>query len=704
MDFLKSAVASAIAKGPLAPYSVGDRVDTDGSVWTLSNGTKRRTIKFINEEASSVHGSLRVASIFLSESGEWKVGGFDILSSVKDEDAAIFTYSSLVPNLGQLMPPEVSRGSWDVIKSIPVHAIDSFDYGLLVAECFNGTFIPADQAAQASNIPTSMTQTYRRLFHANPKARLSTSNFLDQGRRSGGFFQTPLINLTEGVDKLGLMSDGERDDFFSELDDVSGDFPEDFMKRKILPELLKSVEFGGGGPKVFNVVLQIGAKLPDDEFDSELTPVLIRLFSRQDRAMRVTGFTDQAPLLREQTVKSILTIVSKLSDRTVNGELLKHLAKTANDPEPGIRTNTTICLGKIARNLSAATRSKILVAAFSRSLRDPFMHARNAALLALSATTDLFSEEDCASKILPTLCPSLVDKEKIVRDQANKTIEAYLSRVRKYAQTLPTTMETPTANGSVAGPRIATPSPSADSTWTGWAISSFTNKLSTASGEMSSKPPPVVVGGPGAKAPVTLQPTVTASSNTANTSTSARANPAKPMLPRNTTEKTKLAASFEAPEIVEDDWGDGEWGGIDESADADADDAWGAMAAETEVKPAASPSVSITSPADESEATFSEPEAPKPPATKKQNASAEPDFASWLNAQKSNKNTKTLPKGLTSNKSSSSLGSKTSNRPLTSRTSTSSSLGAKKVVQPPKPAEPKKEQPAADDDWGESWD
>ena len=41
MDFLKSAVASAIAKGPLAAYSVGERVDIDGSIWTLSNGTKR---------------------------------------------------------------------------------------------------------------------------------------------------------------------------------------------------------------------------------------------------------------------------------------------------------------------------------------------------------------------------------------------------------------------------------------------------------------------------------------------------------------------------------------------------------------------------------------------------------------------------------------------------------------------------------------
>ncbi len=57
--------------------------------------------------------------------------------------------------------------------------------------------------------------------------------------------------------------------------------------------------------------------------------------------------------MREETVKSVLTIVPKLSDRIVNGELLRHLAKTANDEQPGIRTNTTICLGKMARNLGA---------------------------------------------------------------------------------------------------------------------------------------------------------------------------------------------------------------------------------------------------------------------------------------------------------------------------------------------------------------
>ena len=37
-----------------------------------------------------MHGNVRVSSIFTTESGEWKLSGFEILSSVKDEDPVIY--------------------------------------------------------------------------------------------------------------------------------------------------------------------------------------------------------------------------------------------------------------------------------------------------------------------------------------------------------------------------------------------------------------------------------------------------------------------------------------------------------------------------------------------------------------------------------------------------------------------------------------
>lgn len=58
-------------------------------------------------------------------------------------------------------------------------------------------------------------------------------------------------------------------------------------------------------------------------------------------------------------MKAVLTVIGKLSDRTINGDLLKFLARTANDEQPGIRTNTTICLGKIAKHLGQSVCHKV---------------------------------------------------------------------------------------------------------------------------------------------------------------------------------------------------------------------------------------------------------------------------------------------------------------------------------------------------------
>ncbi|KAL2157722.1 hypothetical protein VTH06DRAFT_5205 [Thermothelomyces fergusii] len=604
MDFLKSAVASAIAKGPPFPYSFGDKVDMDPSIWTLYNGTKRedgsncsifsfditanrsalplaknalkklrtlrhpgvirvldavetdtyiyiaterlvplrwhvkrkslapetakwglyniaRTIKFINEDASSVHGSLKVASVYTTESGEWKLGGFDVLSNIKDDEAVIYTYGSLVPDSGRYTPPELANSGWDALKRSPHSSVDAYQFGALIFEVFNGTFNGGDQAGQTKNVPPSMHASYKRLTNANPKARLSVAHFLEQGRRSGSFFDSPLIKLTDGIENLGVKSEEEREAFLDDLEQLTDDFPEDFFKMKVLPELLKSVEFGNGGPKAFGIVMKIATKLSPEDFDSKMTPVLIRLFGNPDRAIRVclldslplmidrlsqkvvndkifpqivTGFTDLAPVVREQTLKSVLTLITKLSDRTINGELLRYLAKTANDEQPGIRTNTTICLGKIAKHLGPSSRAKVLMAAFTRSLRDPFVHARNAALMALSVTSEYFSEADCAVRILPAVCPLLIDKEKLIRDQASKTVDVYLAKIKKAAAAMPATSLPPEGAASASGgPRMSTPqsTESTASSWAGWAISSFTNKLTAVAGEIQSSSSPV---------------------------------------------------------------------------------------------------------------------------------------------------------------------------------------------------------------------
>ena len=88
------------------------------------------------------------------------------------------------------------------------------------------------------------------------------------------------------------------------------------------------------------------------------------------------------------------------------------LAKTQTDTEPSIRTNTCILLGRLAPSLGHNTKRKVLVPAFSRALKDPFVHARVAGLMAFMATIDCFEVPDLAAKVIPNMALALVDEEK----------------------------------------------------------------------------------------------------------------------------------------------------------------------------------------------------------------------------------------------------------------------------------------------------
>jgi SCY1-like protein 1 len=89
------------------------------------------------------------------------------------------------------------------------------------------------------------------------------------------------------------------------LEKLSDDFPEDYFRMKVLPELLKSVEFGGGGPKVFAVVMKISKKLSDEEFDTKVTPAVVRLFASPDRAIRVC-LLDNLPLMIDRLPQKVV--------------------------------------------------------------------------------------------------------------------------------------------------------------------------------------------------------------------------------------------------------------------------------------------------------------------------------------------------------------------------------------------------------------
>ena len=78
----------------------------------------------------------------------------------------------------------------------------------------------------------------------------------------------------------------------------------------------------------------------------------------------------------------------------------------------------------------------MLVAAFAGALKDPFVHARVAGLMSFMATIDCYDAEDLASKVIPSISSSLIDKEKLVRDQAFKAMDLFVKKLESHAASM----------------------------------------------------------------------------------------------------------------------------------------------------------------------------------------------------------------------------------------------------------------------------
>lgn len=103
---------------------------------------------------------------------------------------------------------------------------------------------------------------------------------------------------------------------------------------------------------------------------------------------------------------------AQLSDRIINNDLLRYLARAQSDADAHIRTNTCILIGKLAPSLGPTTRRKVLVPAFTRAIKDPFVPARLAGVMSFMGAVECFDPEELASRVVPAVAAVMIDPEK----------------------------------------------------------------------------------------------------------------------------------------------------------------------------------------------------------------------------------------------------------------------------------------------------
>ncbi|XP_061172561.1 N-terminal kinase-like protein isoform X1 [Saccostrea echinata] len=456
-------------------------------------------LSFLINDCNLIHNNVCLSSVFVNQAGEWKLGGVDYMYPAQGQDSV--PPVKILPLLDRYDPPEKAENRRGARTE--KWSTDMWGLGCLIWEVFNGPLTQTSALKSVGKIPKSLVPNYCELVGANPKSRPNPAKFIESCRTGNGFMQNSFVKTMLFLDEIQIKDQSEKTKFFANLAPSLDEFPKAFCKNKILPQLLNAFEYGDAGSHILAPLFKIGKFLDAEEYQNRIVPCVVKLFTSPDRATRVKllqqidtfveylqsatvndkifphiihGFTDTNPVVRESTIKAIVFIAPKLNYKNLNEEVMKHFARLqAKDDQGGIRTNTTVCLGKIACHLNPQVRQKMISSAFLRALKDPFPPARQAGILGMVSTQNFFTLNEIAQRLLPAMCSMTRDPEKGVRDQAFRGIKCFVEKLEKVSENpeLEAEMEKDVLSG---GSSVS----SSAASWAGWAVtgvSSLTSKL-----------------------------------------------------------------------------------------------------------------------------------------------------------------------------------------------------------------------------------
>ncbi|XP_070491007.1 N-terminal kinase-like protein isoform X2 [Chironomus tepperi] len=536
-----------------------------------------RALSFLNNDGNMRHNNVSIWSVFVNSSGEWKLGGLEYVQSIdmNNQSNQVIIPVKIPPTLEIYDPPEKSDPS--KVKNTTKCSTDMWGLGCLIWESFNGPLKMRNNLKDIENIPKTLAPLYCELVGANPSNRPNPADIITRCRKPNGFFKNELVDTLLFLEEIQIKDKAEKNRFFNALTQQLDNFPDNVCRYKILPQLINAYEYSGIGSIVLAPMFKLGRLLDEGEYQKKIVPCVVKLFSSTDRVTRsrllqqlelfihhltpavindqifpnvAHGFLDTNATIREQTVKAIIHLAPKLNYNNLNVEVLRHFARLqSRDDQGGIRTNTTVCLGKIAQHLHPQVRQRVLVSAFIRAMRDPFPPSRVAGILALAATQQYFLLSEVANRILPALCPLTADPEKSVRDPAFKTIRGFLGKLERVSED-PTLRESMEADVHTATPTIG----NAAATWAGWAVSAVSAKFYRSQSDTRPRPP---LTGKNLSKPASLeQPSSSSISTTTSSVTS-----------MTSLEHESNDTSVSASDYGAENWDQENWGEMDTSQD-----------------------------------------------------------------------------------------------------------------------------------------
>ena len=405
-------------------------------------------LDFLHMRCNTIHANFSINSIFVTPDGDWKIGALDLLCKIGsfDDENFLKRYNQRLDRL--YLSPERRQYDFPMAPSMDIYA-----FGVCIQKIYEKLNM---------EMPQEYSKYVKAMHRDDVAKRPRASQLL-----SSVLFKTEYTSMLDKVSELGTKMAVESIDLLNSLAAYDFSKVSSFIcASKIIPSLAAAIRIGlrdfqkpdmrdscrmilAAAVEVI-IAISVANKINADTYTSTLGECMLEMWRLADRNIRsallkslksvtplitaeevnknifdplLAGFADSNSKMREDTLKNLVHLLDKLDTEVVRNKLLRCIVNLQNDKEPSIRTNATIFLGKLVNKLNDDTRIRVVYPAFVKSLRDPFVHCRVAALKSTSDCLSSIGPEILCTKMMPPIVICMYDPSPEVRDAAFTFVE-----------------------------------------------------------------------------------------------------------------------------------------------------------------------------------------------------------------------------------------------------------------------------------------
>lgn len=457
---------------PLQPQLISNKINSQGILLGISDLFKLFGII----DPLFIIGNLSINNLYIDKNGRWVLFGLECCFNKSKDKFDSFQFKDHIKIWNQICNNSDDNGNADTFDlenlydSTEPWLLDSILLGRLINQLYTVSKL---------DIP----KEWKPLIGSVSQGKLSMRGFIQKMETTNIWTQNELLHIYDELKELNIKTDKDKlilmkrfENYYlgcSNRQQFQG-LTVGFIENLIIPEIVATLKwiisidnglqiFSNNLINLLTILLDLVVnQLISSNFNiinNDIKELLYTFFKINDRQIRfilliflpkliqllprksldfsgrcftffLQGMLDTDKTLRLQTLKTIPYILEEITERQLNNEILRSIAKTQVDPEEEIRTWTVFVVIKISNQLTGINnRDSVLATIYTKSLKDPCITTKLAALYGLKVSVDLFNVEVIANKILSVIAPGLLDKDKIIRMRSKELFNIYLKKL-----------------------------------------------------------------------------------------------------------------------------------------------------------------------------------------------------------------------------------------------------------------------------------